>query len=243
METRMISKRVKTALFTLVTALALSLVTVLSVQSDPPEVSFDGLHLQESEKAAIVYAKPDADLSVYKRFMLLDAYVAFRKNWQRDTKVGGRRVSNKDMERIKTEVAKLFHETFQETMEEDDGYQLVDKPDDDVLIFRPAIIDLDITAPDIPVAGRVTNYVASAGEATLYLELFDSVSGEILMRIVDRKAMRNYGYARWANSVTNRQDARKLFKGWAGMLREGMDSIHKKAKQATGTSTESSEAN
>lgn len=60
---------------------------------------------------------------------------------------------------------------------------------DDVLILHPAIIDLDITPPDIPVPGRSTTYVASAGAATLYLELYDSVSGEILARVVDRQRM------------------------------------------------------
>ena len=118
---------------------------------------------------AAFYVKPDTDFSVYKRFIMLDAYVAFKKNWQRNTKVAGRRVSNKDMEKIKVEVSSLFHDTFKQQMEADDGYPMVADAGDNVLILRPAIIDLDITAPDIPVAGRSKTYVASAGAATLYL--------------------------------------------------------------------------
>ena len=69
------------------------------VQStDAPEISHDGLHLDPDSKVALLYVKPDADFSVYDQFLMLDAYVAFKKNWQRDTKVAGRRVSNKDME-------------------------------------------------------------------------------------------------------------------------------------------------
>ena len=64
----------------------------------------------------------------------------FRKNWQRDTRVAGRRVSNKDMEKIKEEVAALLHDTFKEELEADDGYPMVEKPDTDVLLLRPAII-------------------------------------------------------------------------------------------------------
>ena len=94
-----------------------------------------------------------------------------------------------------------------------------------MLILRPALIDLDITAPDIPVAGRVTNYVASAGAATLYIELYDSVSGEILARIIDRKRMRDYGYMQWSTSVSNRAEARRMLKRWASMLREGLDQV------------------
>ena len=150
--------------------------------------------------------------------------------WQRNTKVAGRRVSNKDMEKIKVEAAELLHESFKKELDEVVGYKFVDESGDKVMILRPALIDLEITAPDIPVAGRVTNYVASAGAATIFLELYDSVSGEILARIVDRRRMQDYGVARWANSVTNRADAARMFKRWASLLRQGMDEQRKEAE-------------
>ena len=202
----------------------------LSVQStDAPEISHDGLVLDPDSDVALLYVKPDADFSVYEEFLMLDAYVAFKKNWQRKTKVAGRRVSNKDMERIKGEAAELLHESFKKELDEVGGYKFVEESGDKVMILRPALIDLEITAPDIPVAGRATNYVASAGGATLFLELYDSVSGEILARMVDRRRMQDYGMARWANSVTNRADAARMFKRWATLLREGMDDQRKEA--------------
>jgi hypothetical protein len=214
----------------LLAAAALVAISTYRVEStEPPEISFDGLHLQEDSNLAIAYEKPEADFSVYKRFVMLDAYVAFKKNWQRDTRVAGRRVSNKDMERIKKEAGELLYETFKQELDDEGGYTFVEGADDDVLIIRPALIDLVITAPDIPVAGRVTQYVASAGAATLYIELFDSVSGEILARAIDRRNMQDYGTARWANSVTNRADARRLFKRWAQLLRKGLDEVREEA--------------
>ncbi|MEH6590651.1 MAG: DUF3313 family protein [Halioglobus sp.] len=230
-------KTVKSTLFTpgkilavLALALAFTGISSLSVVSkDAPEISHDGLHLDPDSDVALLYVKPDADFSVYEEFIMLDAYVAFKKNWQRDTKVAGRRVSNKDMEKIKAEAAELLHESFKKELDEVGGYKFVETPDDKVAILRPALIDLEITAPDIPVAGRVTNYVASAGAATIYLEIFDSVSGEILARMVDRRAMRDYGTARWANSVSNRADAARMFRRWATLLRQGMDEQRKEA--------------
>jgi len=205
-------------------------ISSLSVQStDAPQISHDGLVLDPDSDVALLYVKPNADFSIYEEFLMLDAYVAFKKNWQRNTKVAGRRVSNKDMERIKGEAAKLLHESFQKELEEVGGYKFVEKSDDKVMILRPALIDLEITAPDIPVAGRTTTYVASAGAATLYLELYDSVSGEILARLIDRRRMQDYGVARWANSVTNRADAARMFKRWATLLRAGMDEQRKEA--------------
>ena len=217
-------------LILLAIAIAFAGISSLSVISeDPPEISFDGLHLEPDSDVALLYVKPNADFSVYEEFVMLEAYVAFKKNWQRDTKVGGRRVSNKDMEKIKVEAAALLHESFKKELDEVGGYKFVEKSGDNVMILRPALIDLDITAPDIPVAGRVTNYVASAGAATLYIEMYDSVSGEILGRLVDRRNMQDYGTARWANSVTNRTDAARLFKRWAKLLRQGMDEQREEA--------------
>ena len=214
----------------LLTAIAFAAISTLTVQStDAPEISHDGLHLDSDSDVALLYVKPNADFSVYDQFLMLDAYVAFKKNWQRNTKVAGRRVSNKDMEKIKAEAAVLLHESFKKELDENGGYRFVNKADDSVMIIRPALIDLEITAPDIAVAGRVQQYVASAGAATIYLELFDSVSGEILARIIDRRRMQNYGYARWANSVTNRADAARMFRRWAVLLRTGMDEQRKEA--------------
>ena len=89
--------------------------------------------------------------------------------------------------------------------------------------------DLDVTAPDVARSGRSYNFASSAGAATLYLELYDSVSGEILARAVDRKAARHPGdLMRWSNKVTNRSDARRVFAGWAGLLRARLDEIHGK---------------
>jgi hypothetical protein len=211
-------------------AVAFAGIASLSVQStDAPEISHDGLYLDPDSDVALLYVKPDADFSVYNQFLMLEAYVAFKKNWQRNTKVAGRRVSNRDMEKIKVEAAELLRESFKKELDEVGGYEFVEKPGDSVLIMRPALIDLEITAPDIPVAGRVTQYVASAGAATIFIELYDSVSGEILARAIDRRRMGNYGVARWASSVSNRADAARMFKRWASLLRQGMDEVRTEA--------------
>jgi hypothetical protein len=41
--------------------------------------------------------------------------------------------------------------------------------------------------------------------------------------------MQDYGVARWANSVTNRADAARMFKRWASLLRQGMDEVRQEA--------------
>jgi len=50
-----------------------------------PPVSPDGLSLMPHTTLAAMYMKPGADLSQYDKIALLDTYVSFVKNWQRDT--------------------------------------------------------------------------------------------------------------------------------------------------------------
>ncbi len=92
--------------------------------------------------------------------------------------------------------------------------------------MRPAIVDLDITAPDLDGAGQSYNFAASALAATLYLELFDSVSGDILARVIDRKvASDRGGFMRWTDRVSNRLAAERVLAEWAALLRWGLDEI------------------
>ena len=73
-----------------------------------PEVTVDGLHRVPDSKLAVVYAEPGADLAPYSRVQLLDAYVAFRKNWERDQRsqsASSLRISSKDIEKIKNSLA------------------------------------------------------------------------------------------------------------------------------------------
>jgi len=93
-----------------------------------------------------------------------------------------------------------------------------------VLIIRPAIIDLDVTAPDTRSAGRTRDFAATAGAATLYMELFDSVSGDMIGRAADRSVIRSSGgRISWTNSVTNTAEARRMFGRWADQLRTFLD--------------------
>jgi len=191
------------------------------------EASIYGLVPVEGSAVAMAYVHPEADFSVFERVAILEPYVAFRSNWQRDQRRASTRVTASDMERIKADVARIFLEVFTERLEADDGYEVVDFAAHDVLLLRPAIIDLDVTAPDTLSAGRSRTFVATAGSATLYLELFDSVSGQILARAADRRTVRSTGGRVMAsNRVTNTSEARRMFRRWADILRERLDEFY-----------------
>jgi Protein of unknown function (DUF3313) len=196
----------------------------------PPAETHDGLRLVPKSKADLAYVRPEADFSVYTKVMIVEPAVAFRKNWDRDYNrehSGSDRVRENDMERIKTGMAELFLEVFTEELEKG-GYPVVEEAADDVLLLRPAIVDLDVTAPDLRSPGMTRTYVTNAGSATLYMEFYDSVSSQILARVVDRKQATDWGTFRWATAASNRQEARQLIRSWSTMLIERLDEVHGK---------------
>lgn len=188
---------------------------------------FENLEQVEDSKVAAAFIDPNADFSVFNQVMVLDTFVAFRSGWERDQRRGTRsnRVSARDMETIKTRVSELFNSVLIEILEEDDGYEIVDEPDYNVLLIRAAIIDLDVTVPDTMSAGNTRTFTADSGAATLYIELYDSVSGQIIGRAIDRQAARSPGdIMRWTNRASNTADARRVFRNWANSLRSFLDS-------------------
>ena len=208
------------------------LFSVQAAATDWPDFTEDGLQRVEGTRASVVYADPEADFGEYRRIKLDEATVAFRKNWLRDQRSGSAsvmRVTSSDMERIKRDLSALFNEEFAAALAEG-GYEVTDEVGDDVLRVSPSIINLDVNAPDTRSTGRSRSYTRSAGEMTLYVELYDSVTGDLLAKAQDRREDRDAGFYTWTSSVTNRAAARRIIKGWAEILVEALDEAHGKAE-------------
>jgi hypothetical protein len=215
-------------------ALVLSMAMALPVMAKKslPEVNDEGMELVKNSKMTTIYADPNANLGIYNRIWLKDATVAFKKNWQRDqNRNTAMRVQTKDMVKIQEDVATLFDEVFTKELLEG-GYELVEEAGDDVLIVVPAIVDLDVIAPDIQRASRTNSYSESAGEMTLNLELYDSVTNDKIAKATDRKRDYDRGYLEWRTSVNNRSVAKRFMTTWAESLRSVLDD----AKSSTGNS-------
>ncbi|MGE0623165.1 MAG: DUF3313 family protein [Pseudomonadales bacterium] len=221
------------------TALSMVLVfaggAVSAAETKPPEVDSNGLHLVHDSKLRLVYALPGASLSGYDKVILVDAYVAFRKHWledRRETSIDPLAINKKDVEELKQRVADEFKKEMTKELEKK-GYAVVDKTETgaDVLIVRPAIINLDISAPDIGMASMHTYFVRSAGEMTLYAELYDSVSSQMLVKVIDPEADDKWaGTGVRANEVTNRAAADEIIRKWADVLASHLHEVVKNPK-------------
>ena len=205
---------------------------MLDANEPPPQVSKDGLQLQKQTKQRLVYLKPGATFAQYNRVALIECYVEFRKNWARDYNsehVGlENQVRDDDIQRMRSALSAEFKKVFVNELTKG-GYQVVDTAAPDVLVLRPALVNVDPTAPDLMTANMERTVVRSAGQMTLYLELWDSSTNTILARVMDAEADQQ-PFAQPADRVTNYAAADAILKSWADELRGHLDAVRAKTK-------------
>src|SRR6185436_20170439 len=137
-----------------------------------------------------------------------------------------------ELDSIRTELAKLVQAQFVKALEEKGRYPVVNASGPDVLRARIYIVNLIVNAPgggSSSVSSRT--FVLSAGEMTLFLDLYDSETGQILARVIDRREARSDGVARMASRVTNIGEAEDIAAAWARILRDALDRAHGAVKK------------
>lgn len=215
-------------------AIALFLAAPAQAQrQEPPETTIDGLERVHDAKVGLLYVQPGATLAPYTRVFLLDPQVSFVANYKRrmnDRLHQTARVTDADMENMKVAMAQLFREEFTDELQNNGGYVLVDGVADDVLALRPAIIDLDVLGPEL--SPNLRSAIPSVGEMTLYLELIDSVSGDVLAKVLDHQFDRTRVNTALRNRDRNERAFRAMLRNWAMLMREALDEAHRVTRES-----------
>lgn len=193
-----------------------------------PAVSPDGLQLRKTLEHGAVYVKQGADFAQYKSVGFLECYVQFAKNWARDYNEDepdlAAQVTPYDEKRIKDDLSVQFNKVFVAELGKNGDFQIVTTQGPGVLMLRPSLLNVIVTAPDTDNPSPSVDIVASAGQMTLYLELWDGGTSTLLARVIDTEADNSMGgVAEQANSATNQQAADLILKNWADRLRKALD--------------------
>jgi hypothetical protein len=193
-------------------------------QSDfDKRMAYDGLEPVKVKGISAAYRRPGATLAGYKRVKIDPVEVRFNKNWN-PTSTGSRLpLPAADREAVRTQLAQLVRDQFVKTLAAKGTYPVVDESGPDVLRLRIYIVNLYVNAPDNPGPGVSRTFVTSAGEMTLFLELFDSETGQLLARAVDRQESRSANMIGMANRVTNIGEAEDITAQWARIMRDALD--------------------
>jgi len=201
-----------------------------TLQTGPDaEITFDGLTRLDSTIMDAVWIREDLDLSQYSKIVLLGAGIQYRPvSGPESGSTRNRMSTSTDSEfPLSDEAKERFREVvgqaFRDELAKSDSYEIVERPGRDVLAVTGGLFDVVSNVPP-QAAGRGDIYLSRVGEATLVLELRDSMSGAILARAVDRRAAEPTTAMRMS-TVTNWSEARRLANRWAILLRNGLESL------------------
>ena len=178
------------------------------------EVTEDGLHRVDRSIMGAAWVRPDLDLSGYTRIFFSPTTVEFR-----EIADGVRGARSRDIA-SQFEVSEVrqvqFRERWAQILYEDlsevDSYEMFDSVGRDVLIVRGRLIDVASgVPPDAPASVETT--IMYPWEATIVLELRDSMSDEILARAADGRRMEGPISATAVDVVT-----RTMLRRWSRQL-------------------------
>lgn len=191
----------------------------------PP--TWDGLVQVKSKKFDLVYLQPGADFRAYTKVMIEPTEVAFAKDWQRDynrsTRALSSRVSDSDVEEALTKGVAAATDIFTNAWTKG-GYTVVSAPGPDVLRVKTGVVNIRVNAPEQMTAGRSYTFSEEAGQATLFIEARDSVTGALLGRAVDQKIVGD-SMALWRTRSSNRADFRDQVQQWADASVRGFSAL------------------
>lgn len=194
----------------------------------------NGLHLVSQTSTRLVYVRPGVSFAKYTKVQILPCFVSMKPGWQEQynqtVSTLGNMVTDTDVQNIKNLLAAQFNKVFTTELTQA-GYPVVDAAAPDVLLLRPALLDVQVTQPDMASSSFTDATVSSAGSAKLYLELWDPVSKTILARVIDAQADTQTQLGQTSNFVSNREAADAILKKWADNLVKHLEA----AKAAGGT--------
>lgn len=200
-----------------------------TIQTGPDaEVSFDGLHRVDNSAFKDAWADPDADWARYDQFIAGEAFFEYRavkktarySNHRPPASTDEFYIHEESRERLTKEVSDIFGEELSKSTR----FTRTEEPGQNVLIIRGGLHDIvSRVPPELITRGEI--YIRSFGEATLVLEVVDSMSGEVLARAVERREAGNTTGMTQANTVTTWAEVRRLTRRWATTLRRGLDNL------------------
>lgn len=193
--------------------------------STDAELSHDGLSPVKDAVVDKLWVRPDFDLRGYTKLLINPVGIQYRpvKSVSRAGRSrGGTEFPVTDSQKVR--LIEIIDEEFRKTLSKLERYEIVDEPGSDVLVLRGAIVDVvSRIPPDRP--GRTEYYLSSVGEATLVIELLDSLSGAPLVRVVDRRAANQTGYTSRSSTPMNTSQIRQVAGYWARLLARRLEHV------------------
>jgi hypothetical protein len=184
------------------------------------EVDIEGLQQVTARNFEAAYIRPGATFADYGKLMVEELELAFRTpdREQNQFPLG---------EDQKTRFRAAMATAFGEELGKLEAVDIVTEPGPDVLALRVRVQDIVARAPGRRVGGggRAGFALETVGELTLVMELRDSQSNEVLVRVFDRQAVEGAAMVSGEGVVSTWEGVDRVVARWASRAREGLERL------------------
>ncbi len=150
------------------------------------EVTEDGLHRVDRSILDAGWVKPDLNLARYTKILFMPTGVSFRAVDDRTYSVIDTSTVFPISDEMKGRLRTVFRQTFYEELAEIESYEMYDGVGRDVLMVQGFLVDVISGIPPDD-SGVISRDIRRPWEASIVIELRDSMSNDILARTLDRQ--------------------------------------------------------
>ncbi len=195
------------------------------------EVSHDGLTRIDRTIMDAVWARKDADISNVTGIRFVGLGVEYRNvngpySGRAGTSSSAARRGSSEFQ-LDESTRALFEEeirsAFIAEFSRSTVFQVVEEPGPNILDVHIGLLDVVSRVPPDTV-GRSRIFIDRVGEATVVLEVRDSISHTIIARAVDRRAAES-SFAFESTPPRNRAEVRRLGRAWGQIIRDGLEKM------------------
>ena len=184
------------------------------------EVNIEGLRQVPARNFEAAFVRPGVTFADYGKLMVDELELAFRTpdREQNQFPLG---------EDQKTRFRAAMATAFGEELGKLEAAEIVTEPGPDVLALHVRVQDIVARAPGrrVGAAGRAGFAMETAGDMTLVMELRDSQSGEILLRVFDRRSVEGAAMLSGESVVSTWEGVDRVVARWASRAREGLERL------------------
>ncbi len=184
------------------------------------EINIEGLQQVPARNFEAAFLRPGVTFADYSKLMVKELELAFRTP---DREQNQFPLGEDQKTRFRAAMATAFGEELGKLQ----NVEVVTEPGPDVLALHVRVQDIVARAPGRRVggAGRAGFALETVGELTLVLELRDSQSDEVLVRVFDRQAVEGAAMVSGDSVVSTWQGVERLVGRWASRASEGLDRL------------------
>jgi hypothetical protein len=188
-----------------------------SAATSSEELSYDGLQRRDTKVFEHLWVRKYFDVRSYHKIIFKAPHIEYRPVMKGSGDESAGFALN---QRQKDSLFEIVNKAFQMELAKSKFFKLTTEPGPDVLIIRGDLLDVVSFVPPSASGRNDLLAVADIGEATLNMELYDSLSDSIMVRALERVSAK---HDEGTPPTTAADAVQRTALQWASILRERLD--------------------